>query len=208
MDSLILNGNPRPSGFDAWVRGFATEMEGGGSAVTIRTLRDEDIGFCNGCWTCWWATPGRCVKKDGMETILREAVKADLIIYASPLVMGTASSLVKKAQDRFIPLVHPYIELVDGECHHRRRYPKTADIAFITELGKDDEERDLEIVRAMHERLARNMRCRFSFFATTAQTERDVAREAMGERGPAGENSSRFGKPAAALAAGEEGMRA
>jgi hypothetical protein len=190
MDCLILNGNPRPSGFDAWVRGFATEMEGGGSAVTIRTLRDEDIGFCNGCWTCWWATPGRCVKKDGMETILREAVKADLVIYASPLVMGTASSLVKKAQDRFIPLVHPYIELVDGE------------------LGKDDEERDLEIVRAMHERLARNMRCRFSFFATTAQTERDVAREAMGERGPAGENSSRFGKPAAALAAGEEGMRA
>jgi hypothetical protein len=208
MDCLILNGNTRPSGLDAWIRVFATEMENGGCAVTIHSLRDEDIGFCNGCWTCWWATPGRCVKKDGMERILGEAVKADLIVYASPLVLGTASSLVKKAQDRFIPLVHPYIELVNGECHHRRRYPKTADIAFVAEPAKDDDARDFGIVRAMHERLARNMRCRLRFFATTGQSGRDVARAALGGLQPAEGGLASSGRPAAAQASAEERMRA
>ncbi len=179
MKCLILNGNPAPSGFDAWIEGFAADMEGGGAAASIRILRDEKIGYCTGCWSCWLKTPGRCAIKDGMEGILREAVRADLVVYASPLILGATSALVKKVQDRMIPLVHPYIEIVGGECHHRRRYPRTPDLGLIVEPGRDDGQRDLDIVRTMHERLAMNMRSRFRLFATTASAGKEAAHEAI-----------------------------
>jgi len=38
--------------------------------------------------------------------------------------MGFLSSLMKNTMDRNIPLVHPHLEEVDGEVHHKKRYDK------------------------------------------------------------------------------------
>src|ERR1035437_3288965 len=101
-----------------------------GHEVTRIDLRDLDIKFCTGCWSCWWATPGKCVFRDHMLQIYPEMVAAELIIWASPLILGHVSALTKTAQDRFIPLAHPYIEVVDGECHHRKRYEHNANVGL------------------------------------------------------------------------------
>jgi hypothetical protein len=180
MNCLILNGNPRPSGFDAWIEGFAKDMEGAGAGASIMMLRELRIACCTGCWSCWLADPGRCAIQDDMEAVLRAAIRADLIVYASPLVLGAPSALVKKVQDRMIPMVHPYIEIVGGECHHRRRYPRSADLGLVLEPGPQDGPRDLEIVRRMHERLARNMRSRLRLCVTTDKGTEEAAREAIG----------------------------
>jgi multimeric flavodoxin WrbA len=114
-----------------------------------------------------------------MTEIYPEMVRADLVIWASPLVLGNVSALTKKAQDRFIPLLHPYIRLVDGECHHRKRYERNADIGLIIEPAAHDNEDDCDFVRRAFERYSRNARSRLRLFATSGKPIGEVVDEAI-----------------------------
>ncbi len=179
MRVLILNGNPTPSGFDSSVETLAESLRARGGEVSLETLRDLDIRLCIGCWSCWWKTPGLCVHRDAMDTILPKMVEADLVVWASPLVMGAVSHLVKAAQDRFIPLAHPYIEIYKDECHHRHRYAHNADVALFLEPGPDDGPEDIAIARAFFERFTLNTRTNLRFVATTERSVEEVCDEAL-----------------------------
>jgi hypothetical protein len=182
MKFLLLNGNPDPErrDWEDYLDSLVTQIQHAGGTVARQDLRAVDIRFCTGCWSCWYTTPGLCAFKDAMTDLYPRMLAADLTLWASPLVLGNVSGLTKKTQDRFIPLIHPYIELDRGECHHRRRYPKDFDIGLIVEAGPQDTEEDLAIVRQQHERLARNGRGRLRLFATTATPAQEVAHEALG----------------------------
>jgi hypothetical protein len=114
-----------------------------------------------------------------MEAIYRLMLGSDVLVWASPLVMGNVSALVKKAQDRFIPLVHPYIELANGESHHKRRYPKDMDMGLVIQAEPEDGPEDIALVRHQAERLALNGRGRLKLFATTATDPEEAANEAL-----------------------------
>jgi multimeric flavodoxin WrbA len=166
MKYLIMDGNPDPSNarWDGFLGTVRDRLRAKGAETDVRILRDMDIRYCTGCWSCWWATPGLCAHKDDMAALYPDLIRADVVVWASPLVMGNVSALVKKAQDRFIPLLHPYIELVNGESHHRRRYPKDIDMGLIIQAGRADTKEDVALVRHMHERLALNGRGRLVLF--------------------------------------------
>jgi multimeric flavodoxin WrbA len=179
MHCLILNGNPQPSGFDDYLARFTQALQRHGHAVERIDLRDLNLRYCVGCWTCWWKTPGLCAHKDDMADIYPKMVRADLVLWASPLILGTVSALLKKVQDRFVPIAHPYVELVDGECHHRHRYEHNADIGVILEPTVEDTDADLAITLELFERFSRNTRTRFRLFATTTMPIEEAAREAL-----------------------------
>jgi len=170
MRYLILNGNPDPvaHGWEKYLSAFACELERLGHTARHFTLRDLNISFCVGCLSCWIKSPGLCVHRDDMSMIYPEIVKADVTIWASPLVMGNVSALLKHTQDRFIALLHPYLQFVKKELRHRRRYEKDIDMGLIISLGPADAELDAAIVRRQIERLALNGRGRLKFFTTTA----------------------------------------
>jgi multimeric flavodoxin WrbA len=182
MRILLLNGNPDPgnTGWESYLDSFVEEKERSGATVVRRELRDLDIRFCTGCWSCWYKTPGLCMHKDDMSGLYPEILAADLTVWASPLIMGNVSALIKKTQDRFIPLLHPFFEMDHGELHHRRRYPKNIDMGLIVEAGPDDTEEDLRIVRFLHERLARNGRGRLVFFDAMARASKEAVHETIG----------------------------
>lgn len=175
MECLILNGNPAASDFDAWLDRYARSLEQMGHTPARVDLRDRNIGFCTGCWACWWRTPGLCALKDDMEDILPAMARADLVVWASPLVLGAPSALLKTAQDRFIPLAHPYILLDDGECHHRHRYDHNADIAFVMAMGPGDTPEDGEIAGNFFRRYARNTRTALRLVTTTEMPPEEAA---------------------------------
>lgn len=181
MKILILNGDSHPgnSPLAAYLEGFETGLKTRQAEVTRFDLAALDIRFCTGCWSCWWATPGRCVFRDGMEAIYPAFLEAELVVWAAPLVLGTVPALVKKTQDRLIPLIHPYIQLVDGECHHRKRYGRYPDLGLILEPKPEDGRADLDVVRRLFERFALNMRCRLAFFSTTDGNPGEAVREAL-----------------------------
>lgn len=85
------------------------------------------------------------------------------MILASPLIMGFLSSLLKNTMDRNIPLVHPHLEEVDGEVHHKKRYNKYPIISFLLEKESFTDAEDIAIATGIFQREAINVRSSLGF---------------------------------------------
>jgi len=64
MKITILNGNPSPSTFDAYLSQVKTNLEANAHIVTQLELRTLPLRYCIGCWGCWVKTPAECVPRD------------------------------------------------------------------------------------------------------------------------------------------------
>jgi len=93
---------------------------------SIRLLDTEAYSshHCNGCTSCWLKTPGRCSIKDGCEDLLQTLLWADDVIFASETALGFVDYKCKNVVDRLLPLMAPYIDIVDGAARHRARYQR------------------------------------------------------------------------------------
>lgn len=147
------------SHFSAFIEKLTEEFRLNHS-VQVFQLRTMNLQYCIGCWSCWWKTPGRCTIKDDAEEILQSVINSDFFIFASPLKAGFTSSALKKITDRFVVLLHPYIEFINGESHHRKRYTTYPDFGLILEKETDTDQEDLEIVGDIYDRLAINFHCK------------------------------------------------
>ncbi len=165
MKVVILNGNPEPAGkyFEDNLNHLCSSLETNGIEVNHIRLRNYNVISCTGCWGCWVKTPGECLFRDDSSEIRREIIHADLLIFASPLIMGFTSALLKILQDKMIPLVLPYIELVNNECHHIKRYDHYPKLGLIYEPEPETESEDIQIVTDIYKRLAINLRSELMF---------------------------------------------
>lgn len=121
-------------------KNFVDDLTKKGHRVTYLQLAKMDIAYCQGCWSCWVATPGRCVHKDDTEILLRETIQADLVVHITENKFGTVTSLTKKSMDKSIPLVHPYIIIENGISVHKKRYRKFPKWGFIVIDAKNNGE--------------------------------------------------------------------
>jgi len=103
--------------------------------LNVIRLGEGDITACTGCWSCWLKTPGRCVIKDPMAASYSDYVNSETIILLMDTAQGFINHQAKAFLDRTIPHYHPYIELVEGECHHVARYERYPDLVFYVEGG-------------------------------------------------------------------------
>ncbi len=160
MNIILLNGNPDMGdrAFDRYVASFIKELSGRGHQARAFTLRDMDIRYCTGCWTCWLKTPGECVHRDDMPGVYRAVMASDLLVFASPLIMGFVSGTLKRANERLIPLIHPYLDLVQGECHHRGRYARYPGLGLLLRKEAETDEEDIRITTDIYRREGVNFR--------------------------------------------------
>ncbi len=114
--------------------------------LKIIKLGGQPINACIGCWNCWLKTPGRCVMKDKMVESYIYYINSDTVILLIDTAQGFISHKAKAFFDRTIPHYNPYIEIVDGECHHVARYMKYPDLVFcFDKVGlKNQEEQIVE----------------------------------------------------------------
>jgi multimeric flavodoxin WrbA len=49
-------------------------------------------------------------------------INSDRVFFASPVIMGYLSAVMKKFMDKLTPLIHPYLTIDQGEAHHKHRY--------------------------------------------------------------------------------------
>ncbi len=168
MKICIFNGNPGDIGgaLDAYLSRFEALATERGHSVKSFTLRDMDIKYCTGCFGCWVKTPGECVVKDDGGTLIRAFVHADLAVFATPIVMGHVSALLKKTHDKLLPIFLPYFTTIEGEIHHPLRYGRSPDMAVIADRnGADDE--DMTLVERAYRRLSLNLHDTLRCFSTT-----------------------------------------
>ncbi len=139
--ALILNGSREGDPLTGLAAaGMAAALAARGAAVETVALRERDIAPCAGCFGCWTKTPGECVVADDARDILLAYLRADIVVYATPVTFGNYSSHLKAILDRLIPVLDPRFRVVGGEIHHRlryRRYPRT--IVLGTLPGPDPE---------------------------------------------------------------------
>jgi hypothetical protein len=188
MKVLILNGNPvqvpvsgsgssSSASLDEYLDRLSGLMREKSIEVTILRLGDLKLNYCIGCWNCWLRTPGQCVFHDDMELILRQILKHDMVIFAAPLRLGFLHHMMKKAIDRIIPLVLPFIGIYKGECHHYLRYPQLPLIGVLLEKEPDTDLEDLEINYHIFKRLSLNLRSRLVLTQTTQTSPEEVLHE-------------------------------
>jgi multimeric flavodoxin WrbA len=175
----ILNGSRSDNGqaLDKYLERLEGILESRKYEVTRLVLRDMDIRYCHGCWDCWVKTPGECVIKDDSSRVLQAIIDSDFVLTASPVVMGFTSSVLKRAKDRFIPLIHPYFAIVQGEFHHRQRYEKYPLLGLILEMTPGSDEEDIEIISDIYARNALNLQTVLKFVRLTSDPEEEVADE-------------------------------
>lgn len=152
---------------------LAIELVGQGHKVKVLKASEKYIHYCNGCWSCWWKTPGECAQKDDMPEFYRSYLNSDLVLHFSPLEMGFISSRLKTVNDRTIPLVHPYITIVQGESHHIKRYENYPMIGLIVD-PKDADDEDLEITRDLYARMALNLKSELKIFTTNQKPMEEI----------------------------------
>ena len=112
--------------------------------------------------------------KDESHSVCREYINSDFVIFVSPVIRGFTSALLKKTQDKLIPLLHPYIELVQGECHHKKRYDRYPGIGIILEKDPDTDDEDIAITTDMFHRFALNLKTELAFSLLTDQPVKEV----------------------------------
>lgn len=107
MRIVSLLGSPHPEGNTAAALGLIEARLAEGGAVVERIVIEElFINPCQGCWSCAQTTdaPG-CAQSDDMDRIYESIIKADGVIFASPLYCWTFSAQMKMVLDRSIALV-------------------------------------------------------------------------------------------------------
>ena len=128
MKVLAVNSSARAGSYsrtgvmlDALVEG----MRDAGAEVDVFNTKDLKIRSCQGCFTCWTKTPGKCAFTDDMsEVILPKLWEADLIVLASPLYIHSLNGAMHTFVERLVmPSAQPYFEQKEnGQWSHPLRH--------------------------------------------------------------------------------------
>jgi multimeric flavodoxin WrbA len=159
MRILVLNGIPKDEKYSAYEQAIEKSViENTSHKIEYFRLRDMDIKYCTGCWSCWLKTPGLCSIKDDYEQIFSRIPNTDKILYISPVILGYESSLIKKCKDRSIGTSIPYITFYKGEQHHLQRYEKNPDVSVLLITDDDTIQEDIDLIKSTYFRNALNLR--------------------------------------------------
>ncbi|MDR1110616.1 MAG: hypothetical protein LBP92_07975 [Deltaproteobacteria bacterium] len=113
------------------------------------------VRHCLGCFGCWVRTPGRCVLGDRASAFSSLMPAHDRLSIVSRLVFGGLSAPVKAVLDRSIGFILPFFEDRGGEMRHRRRYPRSPDLAYLY-YGQDLDEAQMVTARELARHNQRN----------------------------------------------------
>jgi multimeric flavodoxin WrbA len=101
---IALQGSPRRNGNTQTVLEMVLDAAraAGARTETIQLSRLKNVSGCLECFACQKKTdkPG-CALKDEMQTVINKAMKADLIVWATPVFCWSPAWPLKIAMDRF-----------------------------------------------------------------------------------------------------------
>lgn len=100
---VIISSTPRANGNSfVLAKEFARGASDASNNVEIINLKDYDLNYCKGCFACFKI--GKCVQNDGMNEIASKLIKADVIVFATPVYFYSVSGQLKVFIDRLVPV--------------------------------------------------------------------------------------------------------
>lgn len=132
MKIVILDGSSANDALAGRIRAeLLRQLAAQNHAVETFTLRERKIGNCAGDFFCWVRTPGTCIVDDDNRLITAAIVRADLLVYLTPITFGGYSATLKQAVDHQIQNIAPFFATLNGETHHAKRYDRYPDFLVI-----------------------------------------------------------------------------
>jgi len=110
MKVLVVNGSPKGERSTTMhlTRAF---LEGSGwTGAEVIDISKSTIKGCNGCYSCWEKTPGKCVIDDDMKGFLPKLMEADVVITSFPLYGCFFPGQLKCFMDRMLPMALPFMD--------------------------------------------------------------------------------------------------
>lgn len=123
------------------------------SNIKVINVNKENITFCSGCMGCWIKTPGICIKNDILNTINREFINSDAVIFISAIIFGQYSATIKNVMDRYIPNVLPFFVKKNGITIHPNRYekyPYQILVGYGNDLSEEEKNIFLTLTKGMY----------------------------------------------------------
>ena len=130
---LAFNGSPRPSGNTAHLlRAFLSGTEENGAVPELYHPHKMNLKECTGCLRC--NVLKRCsLQDDEWGDISTRIVKADVLVFGSPIYFHHVPSAMKKLLDRFRSLVH--VRVTETGLIHTPYHEWNKDIVLILSMG-------------------------------------------------------------------------
>ena len=106
MRICILLGSPRPGGNTAELcKPFIEELAASGAEVEYVALHGKNIAPCLGCYRCQnVAGEYGCVQRDDMQAVVESILRADALVFATPIYTWQATPPMKAVMDRMYGL--------------------------------------------------------------------------------------------------------
>lgn len=134
MRFCVLMASPRLNGNTAeLVKPFLTELKKNGAEVTYITLAEKNILPCRGCYACQNISDEYgCVQQDDTSEIMKEVIKSDCIVLATPIYSWYCTTPMKALLDRHYGL-NKFYGSAKGSLWEGKK------VAIITTHGYDAE---------------------------------------------------------------------
>lgn len=99
---IVISSTPRVGGnSEILANEFARGARDAGHSVEVVNLREYKLNYCTGCYACH--KTGKCVFDDGMNELGQKLLKADAIVFATPVYFYSMSGQLKVFIDRLVP---------------------------------------------------------------------------------------------------------
>ena len=96
---IVISTSLRPgSNSDMLADKFVEGAKAAGNVVEKISLVDKNLQFCKGCLAC--QKLGRCVINDDVNDIMAQVLKADVVVWATPIYYYEMSGQMKTLIDR------------------------------------------------------------------------------------------------------------